>query len=101
VDCGAFVFPQEVFDAQRRAADGEDASLAGAVSILAGELPVQTVPVPDDSWWIDVDTPGDLAAARGLIRRSLRKESDGPVSRFLNRPVSSRLSMALAPLRVP
>jgi 1L-myo-inositol 1-phosphate cytidylyltransferase / CDP-L-myo-inositol myo-inositolphosphotransferase len=33
------------------------------------------------------------------LRRSLGKEADGPVSRWLNRPLSTRLSMVLAPLR--
>ena len=33
------------------------------------------------------------------MRRSLGKDADGPVSRWLNRPLSTRLSMALAPLR--
>jgi 1L-myo-inositol 1-phosphate cytidylyltransferase / CDP-L-myo-inositol myo-inositolphosphotransferase len=33
------------------------------------------------------------------LRRSLGKDTDGPVSRFINRPLSTRLSMALAPLR--
>ena len=33
------------------------------------------------------------------MRRSLSKVSDGPVSRLFNRPLSTRLSMVLAPLR--
>jgi phosphatidylglycerophosphate synthase len=33
------------------------------------------------------------------LRRSLSKDADGPVSRLLNRPLSTRLSMLLAPLR--
>jgi hypothetical protein len=33
------------------------------------------------------------------LRRSLGKDADGPVSRWLNRPLSTRLSMVLAPLR--
>jgi 1L-myo-inositol 1-phosphate cytidylyltransferase / CDP-L-myo-inositol myo-inositolphosphotransferase len=33
------------------------------------------------------------------LRRSLGKEADGPVSRWLNRPLSTRLSMLLARLR--
>src|SRR4051812_14487782 len=61
VDCGAFVFPQEIFDAQRRATDRDDASLAGAVSILSERTPVETVALPSRSWWIDVDTPEDFA----------------------------------------
>src|SRR5215207_5406233 len=38
-------------------------------------------------------------AARVALRRSLTKDADGPVSRLLNRPLSTRLSMVLAPLR--
>src|SRR5436309_9704606 len=38
--------------------------------------------------------------ARSQLRRSLIKDADGPVSRYLNRPVSTRISMALAPLRI-
>jgi 1L-myo-inositol 1-phosphate cytidylyltransferase / CDP-L-myo-inositol myo-inositolphosphotransferase len=101
VDCGAFVFPQEIFAAQRRAAERDDASLAGAVSILSEETAVETVALPARSWWIDVDTPEDFATARRLTRRSLSKEGDGPVSRYLNRPISTRISIALAPLRLP
>jgi phosphatidylglycerophosphate synthase len=33
------------------------------------------------------------------LRRSLGKDADGPVSRWLNRPLSTRLSMVMAPLR--
>jgi phosphatidylglycerophosphate synthase len=34
------------------------------------------------------------------MRRALAKPGDGPVSRYLNRPVSTRLSMAVAPSRI-
>jgi len=60
-------------------------------------------PVRDDSdvrWWHDVDTPEDLRRAGARLRRSLTKEADGPVSRYLNRPVSTRVSMALAHLPI-
>jgi hypothetical protein len=40
-----------------------------------------------------------IVAHPHLLRRSLGKDTDGPVSRWLNRPLSTRLSMALAPLR--
>ncbi|MBI2237712.1 MAG: CDP-alcohol phosphatidyltransferase family protein, partial [Actinobacteria bacterium] len=100
IDCGAFLLPAAIFDAQRRAAARGDASLAGAVTELAAEEPLAAVPLPSGCWWQDVDTPEDLRRARRLLRRSLTKEGDGPVSRYLNRPVSTRLSMALAPLRL-
>jgi 1L-myo-inositol 1-phosphate cytidylyltransferase / CDP-L-myo-inositol myo-inositolphosphotransferase len=43
--------------------------------------------------------PGDAKSARVALRRSLGKDADGPVSRWLNRPLSTRLSMVMAPLR--
>jgi 1L-myo-inositol 1-phosphate cytidylyltransferase / CDP-L-myo-inositol myo-inositolphosphotransferase len=100
IDCGAFLFTPSVFAAQRAAAASGDHSLSGAVTALAARQPVAAIALPPDAWWFDVDTPEDLAAAKGALRRTLTKSTDGPVSRFLNRPISSRLSVALAPLRV-
>jgi 1L-myo-inositol 1-phosphate cytidylyltransferase / CDP-L-myo-inositol myo-inositolphosphotransferase len=99
VDCGAFVLPPDVFASQRRSAAKQDYSLAGAVTRLAAERPLQVVPLHAGSWWTDVDTPEDLRRTRTLLRQSLGKAADGPVSRWLNRPISTRVSMALAPLR--
>ena len=101
IDCGVFVLPPAVFDAARAGAFEGDHSLAGAVTRLAASVPVWAVPLSADSWWRDVDTPADLRAAKTLIRRSLAKDTDGPVSRYLNRPISTRITMALAPLRIP
>jgi phosphatidylglycerophosphate synthase len=56
------------------------------------------VPVASRGWWLDVDTPEDLRNARRALRRSLVKREDGPVSRYLNRPISTRLSILVAPL---
>ncbi len=100
IDCGAFLLPTAVFDAQRRAQARGDASLAAAVTELALQQPLAAVPLPQGLWWQDVDTPEDLHRAATRLRRSLTKEADGPVSRYLNRPVSTRLSMALAHLPI-
>jgi choline kinase/phosphatidylglycerophosphate synthase len=99
IDCGAFLLPLEVFDRQRQAASEGDHSLAGAVTRLAQTRPLRAVALPAGCWWQDVDTPQDARVARVALRRSLTKASDGPVSRWLNRPLSTRLSMVLAPLR--
>jgi len=99
IDCGAFLLPPEVFDCQRQAAAEGDHTLAGAVTRLAQGRPLRAVAVPRGCWWRDVDTPQDARAARMALRRSLGKDTDGPVGRFVNRPLSTRLSMALAPLR--
>ena len=100
IDCGAFLLPPAVFDAQRRAQARGDASLAAAVTELANDLPLEAIALPDGCWWQDVDTREDLQRAVSRLRRSLTKQSDGPVSRYLNRPVSTRLSMALAHLPI-
>ncbi|MBV9310607.1 MAG: CDP-alcohol phosphatidyltransferase family protein, partial [Solirubrobacterales bacterium] len=99
VDCGAFVVSSRIFECQRLAAAAGDFSLAGALTCLAGEEPMLAVPVPPESWWLDVDTPADLRAAGGRLRSSLAKPTDGLVSRLLNRPISTRVSMLVAPLR--
>lgn len=100
VDCGAFLVPRDIFDHQRAAAAEGDHSVAGALTRLAAQHSVQTVRLASDCWWVDVDTPTDLAHARRQLRRSLIKPGDGPVSRLLNRRISTRISMALAPLRI-
>jgi choline kinase/phosphatidylglycerophosphate synthase len=99
IDCGAFLLPVEVFDRQRQAATEGDHTLAGAVTRLAQTRPLRAVSLPSGCWWQDVDSPQDVLAARGALRRSLGRDTDGPVSRWLNRPLSTWLSMALAPLR--
>ncbi|HSL10788.1 MAG TPA: NTP transferase domain-containing protein [Actinomycetota bacterium] len=95
IDCGAFVLPPAVFDAHRRALATGDASLAGAVATFAASQPLHAVDVAPGTW-TDVDAPDDVRLARRRLRRSLGKEGDGPISRLLNRPVSTRISMVLA-----
>jgi CDP-L-myo-inositol myo-inositolphosphotransferase len=100
VDCGLFVLSPEIFECHRRAVGEGDSSLAGAVTRFAERRPLRAVPIPAGSWWKDVDTPEDLMECRRLVRSSLAKETDGPVSRYLNRPVSTRLSVWLSPARL-
>src|SRR5207248_10983815 len=67
---------------------------------LARTRVMRAIPLPPGAWWLDVDTPADLHQARKVLRYKLAKHIDGPVSRYLNRPLSTRISMALAPLRI-
>lgn len=100
IDCGAFVLPSEIFESQRQAGLAGDHSLTGAVNRLAQTRPIRAVALPLGEWWQDIDIPEDLRLARRRLRRSLVKRDDGPVSRSLNRPVSTRLSMWLAASKV-
>lgn len=99
IDCGAFLLPTGVFDAQRRASGRDDMTLAGAVTELVATTGITAIELAGGIWWQDIDTPDDLRTARRLLRASMTKTSDGPVSRFLNRPISTRISLAVAPLR--
>jgi 1L-myo-inositol 1-phosphate cytidylyltransferase / CDP-L-myo-inositol myo-inositolphosphotransferase len=99
VDCGVFTLTPAIFEAQRRAAATGDASLAGAVSRFAAEHRLAAVPMPAGAWWHDIDVPDDVRLAQRSLRDSLGKASDGPISRTLNRPISTRTSMAISRLR--
>jgi 1L-myo-inositol 1-phosphate cytidylyltransferase / CDP-L-myo-inositol myo-inositolphosphotransferase len=99
VDCGAFVLTPAIFEAQRRAAAEGDASLSGALCRFAEQHPIAALPLPPRAWWHDLDTPEDVRAARRSLRRSLGSPSDGPVARYLNRPISTRISIAASRLR--
>jgi choline kinase/phosphatidylglycerophosphate synthase len=101
IDCGAFLLPASVFAAQRQAQAAGDASLAGAVTQLVETTGITAVGLPPGSWWQDVDTPEDLGRVRRRLRSSLSKHEDGPVSQHLNRPLSTRLSMAVSRFRPP
>jgi 1L-myo-inositol 1-phosphate cytidylyltransferase / CDP-L-myo-inositol myo-inositolphosphotransferase len=100
IDCGAFLLTPAVFAAHREAATRGDLGLSDAVTTFAARSPLAAIPLPPGAWWLDIDTPEDLRAAPRTLRRALAKPNDGPVSRFLNRPVSTRLTMATAPLRI-
>jgi CDP-L-myo-inositol myo-inositolphosphotransferase len=99
-DCGAFLLDAEVFDATRRARRRDDATLSGAVEELSRSRGVAAIPLRTSTWWRDIDTPADLSRARRLLRSSLRRDSDGPVARLVNRGISIPISWALSPLRI-
>ena len=77
---------------------GPKATVADALRRAIREGQVDYVDVTG-LMWMDIDTPEELNEARkmlpDLLRRSLVKPGDGPVSRFLNRPVSTRISVWL------
>lgn len=98
VDTGLFILSPEFRQIVSRltAEDREKSALSDLVNDLAREGQVGCVDV-SGRLWIDVDTPEDLLKARQLypkiMRRDLCKPTDGPISRWLNRPISSRLSI--------
>ena len=49
----------------------------------------------EDNFWIDVDDKTDRKNAELLICNKLKKNTDGPVSQILNRPISLRITKVL------
>jgi CDP-L-myo-inositol myo-inositolphosphotransferase len=92
IDMGAFLCAPEIFAALEATQD--DGSLTAGVRLLARQSKAKAVDATG-RFWIDVDTPEALQAAERELLARLRKPTDGPVSRYLNRPLSTRLTRRL------
>ncbi|MDK2383785.1 MAG: NTP transferase domain-containing protein [Candidatus Korarchaeota archaeon] len=100
IDTGIFYCTEkaEVIARETIEEKGEKATIADALrkALAYGEVSYVDV---TGLIWMDVDTPEELEEARKilplLLRRSLIKPGDGPVSRYINRQISTRLSVAL------
>jgi choline kinase/phosphatidylglycerophosphate synthase len=100
VDTGLFVCSPRLFDALAACASGGGGcSLSDGVRRLAREGRMSAVDIGQAAWQ-DVDTPEALRHAEGMLYRSTRKPTDGPVSRWLNRPISIQFSRAFIALGV-
>ena len=95
-DTGLFVCTPAIFDALERCAEETgDTSLSGAVRELATHGLANAVDI-NGQFWIDVDDPEAFRRAENALLANLRgKTDDGPISRFLNRPLSIRISRRL------
>ena len=95
-DTGIFLCTPALFEAlERSATDQGDTSLSGGVRRLAGAGRVNVMDIAG-RFWLDVDDPKTLAQGERVLLTQLRhKPNDGPVSRYLNRPISVRISRIL------
>jgi len=100
-DTGIFLCTPALFEAlEQSAAEHDDRSLTGGVRCLAAEGKVNVFDI-GGRFWLDVDDPKDLARAEWALLDQIRgKPNDGPVSRYINRPVSVRISRYLTRLPV-
>jgi CDP-L-myo-inositol myo-inositolphosphotransferase len=94
-DTGVMLCTPGLFAGLERAAARSKHGLSDGLRELAGQGRARTVDVTGREW-LDVDTPEALREAeRRLMREQGPKTRDGPVSRYLNRPVSRWLSRYL------
>ena len=93
-DTGIFLCSSAIFPAIKKSSSKGDDSLSGGIRILSGCGYVKTFDI-QDKYWIDVDDEKTFSKAENLLISNLKKTSDGPVSRYLNRPLSIRLTRML------
>ena len=96
-DTGLFVCTPAIFDALERCEEETgDTSLSAAVRKLASNGKANVIDI-NGQFWIDVDDPDAFRRAENALLANMRgKTTDGVVSRFLNRPLSIRISRRLA-----
>ena len=93
-DTGIFLCSSAIFSAIRKSSSNGDHSLSGGIGILSDGGYAKTFDI-QDNYWIDVDDEKTFRKAENLLIGNLKKTSDGPVSRYLNRPLSILLTRLL------
>jgi len=94
IDCGIFLFSKNIFDALEESLKRGDDSLSGGVKILAQKGRMKFLDI-GDRFWIDIDTGNSLKVAEKHLLNSLIKPTDGPISRYINRRISTKISKFL------
>ncbi len=94
IDTGIFICNPVIFDVLEESISQGDEGLSGGIKILAQRHKMRYMEL-GDNFWIDVDDKTDRRNAELLICNKLKKDTDGPVSRILNRPISLRISKLL------
>ena len=94
-DTGIFYCTHALFNALEDSQKiHNDTTLSGAIRLLADKKSAKVHKI--DKFWIDVDDEIALKKAKRKLLETLKaKTNDGPVSRWLNRPVSIRCSIWL------
>ncbi len=94
-DTGIFLCSSVIFPAiERSMLENDDSSLSGAIKILTEKNQAKTFDI-QGKFWLDIDDKKALKKAEQHIMHQLKKASDGPVSRYFNRPISTRISKLL------
>ena len=94
IDTGIFICNPVIFDVLEQSISKGDEGLSGGIKILAQRHKMRYMSL-GDNFWIDVDDKTDRKNAELLICNKLKKDTDGPVSKILNRPISLRITKLL------
>jgi choline kinase/phosphatidylglycerophosphate synthase len=95
IDMGFFYFPQGFSEKIQGHVDAGARSVSDVVNAIVQKEDFLSIPLKDPVWQ-DVDTLKMAREAERRIMKSLVKSNDGPVSRYLNRPISQFMSRYFA-----
>src|SRR5215212_10885211 len=95
IDTGLFLCTPAIFDALEQSVKNGQYSLSAGNQILAEQGKMVALDVTG-SFWIDVDDEAALQKAKQSLLQQLCKTTDGPVSRNVNRRLSTKISAYLA-----
>lgn len=100
-DTGIFFCTPAIFNALEHCINnGGDKTLSGALRTIAAEGRFKGIDI-NGRFWIDIDDPESFNRAENKLLSNLKgKSNDGPVSRYLNRPLSVKISRRLAKLKI-
>jgi CDP-L-myo-inositol myo-inositolphosphotransferase len=93
-DCGIFLLSPSFFKALEESIRKGDDSVSGGVRIQAQKGKMKFLDIKGD-FWIDIDTEEQYKICEKMLLKGLTKPTDGPVSKYINRPVSTRISKLL------
>ena len=93
-DTGIFLCSPGIFSAIEESLHNGDSSLSGGIRVLASNGKVKTFDIKDD-YWIDLDDEKTFKKAERKLLDTLKKTTDGPIARYLNRPISTRITRYL------
>jgi len=94
IDTGIFLCTPSIFDALEESACNGNESLSGGIRVLAKHGKMKAFDIYD-KYWIDIDNDNALKNAEHLLIEQLKKNTDGPISKIFNRPISIRISKLL------
>lgn len=95
IDTGVFLCTPVIFEALEKSINKGQFSLSAGNQVLAEQGKLDTVDVTG-CFWVDVDNEEALKKAKKILIQQLFKPTDGPISKKVNRRLSTRLSAFLA-----
>ncbi|HID93677.1 MAG TPA: hypothetical protein EYP60_06235 [bacterium (Candidatus Stahlbacteria)] len=93
-DTGAFIGSKRFFPFLEKSLEEGKTTLSAGIRKAKAEGKVKAVDV-GGLFWHDIDNPADLKQAKKVVLKNLGKPSDGPISKYINRPISRRISVFL------